>query len=79
MKTYMELTLLGRQIRKLRKDIGFSQESFANYIDMNRGYYGTVERGQANVTAMNLIRIAKGLGASPNDLFTPQTYQPAKK
>lgn len=62
-------------MRKLRKEKGFSQEGFANSIDMNRGYYGTVERGEANVTAINLLRIAKGLGVAPGDLFPPETYQ----
>lgn len=79
MKKHKDLILQGRQIRKLRKEKGFSQEDFANLIDMNRGYYGTVERGEANVTAINLLRIARGLGVSPNDLFPLETYQRQKQ
>jgi transcriptional regulator with XRE-family HTH domain len=75
MKKQKDLVLLGQQIRKLRKEKGYSQEGFANHIDMNRGYYGTIERGIANVTVTNLLRIARGLKASPNDLFPIQTYE----
>jgi transcriptional regulator with XRE-family HTH domain len=75
MKKQKDLVLLGQQIRKLRKEKGFSQEGFANHIDMNRGYYGTIERGEANVTATNILRIARGLKVSPNDLFPTETYK----
>jgi transcriptional regulator with XRE-family HTH domain len=74
MKKQKDLVLLGQQIRKLRKEKGFSQEDFANFINMNRGYYGTIERGEANITATNLLKIIKGLKVSPNDLFPTETY-----
>lgn len=64
-----DLILIGRQIRKLREKKGFSQEGFANHISMNRGYYGTIERGQANVTTTNLLKIIRGLNVLPNDIF----------
>ncbi len=62
---------LGIKIRQLRQQQGYSQESFANYIEMNRAYYGTIERGKANLTISNLLKIAKGLGVSMSDLFLP--------
>ncbi|WP_114835027.1 helix-turn-helix domain-containing protein [Aquicella lusitana] len=74
MKRDKNLILIGKQIRKLRNTRGFSQENFANFIDMNRGYYGTIERGEANVTALNLLKIIQGLEVKPNDLFPPETY-----
>jgi len=75
MNKHPELALIGLQIRKIRKEKGFSQEGFANFINMNRGYYGTIERGEANVTVINLIKILKGLGVNPNDLFLPELYR----
>ncbi|HAU0134653.1 TPA: helix-turn-helix transcriptional regulator [Legionella pneumophila] len=75
MKKQTQLTQIGEQIRLIRKQKGFSQENFANFIEMNRGYYGTVERGEANVTVLNLLKILKGLNATPNDLIPPQVYQ----
>jgi transcriptional regulator with XRE-family HTH domain len=74
-----ELNILGKNIRQLRKDRGFSQEGFANFINMNRGYYGTIERGEANVTATNLLKIMRGLKTSPNDLFPLMLYEIKEK
>jgi transcriptional regulator with XRE-family HTH domain len=69
MRKNSDLVSLGKQILSLREAKGFSQENFANSIDMNRGYYGTIERGAANPTALNLIRIAKGLKVSVGEIF----------
>jgi transcriptional regulator with XRE-family HTH domain len=68
------LVLLGKRIRMLRKARGFSQEYFANYININRSYYGTVEAGQSNLSVLNLIKIAAGLGVTLNDLLPPEFY-----
>lgn len=69
------LFAIGQQICKLRKEKGFSQESFANHIEMNRGYYGTIERGETNVTALNLLRIARGLQVPPGNLFPAEIHK----
>lgn len=68
-----ELRLLGRRIRELREQRGFSQEGFAEEIELDRAYYGGVERGERNVAALNLIRIARGLGVPVGELFLPPT------
>ena len=69
---------MGQTLRRVRSDRGYSQEDFANYINMNRGYYGTIERGEANVTTINLLRIVRGLEVTPNDLLPPETYAAPK-
>ncbi|MFT4059258.1 MAG: helix-turn-helix transcriptional regulator [Legionella sp.] len=74
MKKQNDLILIGEQIRKIRKEKGFSQEDFANFIEMNRGYYGTIERGEANITLLNVLKILKGLEVTPNELFPSSTY-----
>lgn len=63
------LVALGKQIRTLRKAKGFSQETFANEMEFGRSYFGGVERGDRNVSAINLIRIAKALDVEVGDLF----------
>lgn len=68
-----ELRLLGRRIRELREQRGFSQEAFAEEIELDRAYYGGVERGERNVAALNLIRIARGLEVPVGELFLPPT------
>lgn len=65
-----ELKLLGQNIRELRKQKGYSQESFANATGLGRSYYGGVERGERNIAALNLIRIARALDVNVGQLFT---------
>ena len=64
-----KLALLGQQIRHLRDEKGLSQEEFAGLADIDRAYYGGVERGERNVAALNLIKIANALGVEVGKLF----------
>jgi transcriptional regulator with XRE-family HTH domain len=68
------LIALGQQIRKVRKGRGFSQEDFAAEAGLDRSYYGGVERGERNIAALNLMRIAAALKVEVGDLF-PKTEQ----
>ena len=52
---------MGNRIREIRKNKGFSQENFAYEVGLDRTYMGRVERGERNIAAINLIRIAKVL------------------
>lgn len=63
------LIKLGQQIRNLRKLKGFSQEDFAAEVGLDRSYMGGVERGERNVAALNLIKIAKTLDVNVGELF----------
>lgn len=66
-----DLIKLGERIRELRKDQGFSQENFAYEVGLDRTYMGSVERGERNIAAINLIRIAKVLTVEIGELFPP--------
>lgn len=63
------LVKLGHQIRKLRKESGFSQEGFAAEVGLDRTYMGGIERGERNIAALNLVRIAKTLKVEVGELF----------
>jgi len=63
------LEVLGRNIRFLRHAQGFSQESFAPICGINRAYLGRIERGEQNISTLNLIKIARALGVSVGKLF----------
>ncbi len=65
------LPLLGLQIRRLRQEKNLSQEEFAELADIDRAYYGGVERGERNVSALNLIKIADALNVEIGELFPP--------
>jgi transcriptional regulator with XRE-family HTH domain len=66
-----KLALLGQQIRHLREEKNLSQEEFAGLADIDRAYYGGIERGERNVAALNIIKIANALGVEVGKLFPP--------
>ena len=55
------LKQVGSKIRALRSETGLSQEDFAKKVDLDRTYISDVERGERNVSILNLFKIAKGL------------------
>ena len=63
------LVALGKQIRSVRKSRGISQEDFAADAGLGRSYYGGVERGERNISALNLMRIAAALKVEDGNLF----------
>jgi transcriptional regulator with XRE-family HTH domain len=65
------LALVGQQIRRLREEKDLSQEEFAGLADIDRAYYGGIERGERNVAALNLIKIADALEMEVGRLFPP--------
>lgn len=60
---------LGTRIKKLRSNMGLSQEKFALQIGMDRTYFASVESGKRNISICNIKKIADGLGISLSELF----------
>lgn len=60
---------LGRAVRRLRKQAGYSQESFADKCKVHRTYMGAVERGEVNISLDNLEKIARALGLAVGELL----------
>lgn len=52
---------LGARIRDERKTQGFSQEGFAHVANLDRSYYGSIERGERNITFYTICEIADKL------------------
>ncbi|MEA5098143.1 MAG: helix-turn-helix transcriptional regulator [Burkholderiaceae bacterium] len=63
------LVSLGETIRALRQEQGVSQEALANTAGIDRSYMGGIERGEHNLTVMNLLKISEQLGVKPSGLF----------
>jgi transcriptional regulator with XRE-family HTH domain len=63
------LAAFGRAVRLARIEIGISQEELAARSGLHRTYVGSVERGQRNVSLINIARIARALGVPPAGLF----------
>ncbi len=63
------LRRFGSAVRVERKARGFSQESFADHVGLDRSYMGGVERGERNIALANIMRIVTGLGIAPSEFF----------
>jgi len=63
------LKQVGDRIRDLRIAANLSQEKLAFACDLDRTYIGSVERGERNISALNLKKIAKALNVKPADLL----------
>lgn len=59
------LIIIGNNIKKIRKKENLSQEELAFRSGLHRTYIGSVERGERNITILNLIKIAKSLNTDP--------------
>jgi transcriptional regulator with XRE-family HTH domain len=57
--------IVALNVRRYRKEAGISQQDFAYEIEMDRSYFGGVERGERNVSIDNIERIAGGLKIKP--------------
>jgi transcriptional regulator with XRE-family HTH domain len=62
----------GARMRQLRKAKGLSQEALAFNCGLDRSYLGAIERGEKNVSLINIHRIASALGVEVGNLFSSQ-------
>ncbi|HEX4607774.1 MAG TPA: helix-turn-helix transcriptional regulator [Urbifossiella sp.] len=69
--------LFGERVRRLRTELGLSQEEFAHRIKLDRSYYGSVERGERNISLENICLTAAGLGVPPFELLRFDTSEVA--
>ncbi len=59
----------GRRLRELRQAKGLSQEELAFRSGLHRTYISSTERGQRNVSLMNIEKLAQALNADIANLF----------
>lgn len=75
--------LVGDRIRQLRKKRGLSQEELGYKSDLHYTHIGSIERGEKNWSIDTLIKVARGLNISVNDLLTlpskPEDIKSLKK
>jgi len=70
-----ELRRFGEEIRKARKNLKLSQEDFAETCGLHRTYVGQIERGEKNISFVNILRVARALNIPPAVLFTSASQQ----
>lgn len=64
------LKSLGIVIREQRQGRDLSQEALADAAGIDRSHMGKIERGERNVTFLNLAKIARALGSKPSALLS---------
>jgi len=65
--------IVGANLRRLRKEAGFSQETFGQHLGWHRTFVGAVERGERNLTLRTIERLSQQLEVHPFDLLWNRT------
>ena len=63
------LKSFGEEIRRLRSQNNLSQEQLAEKTGFHRTYIGMVERGERNISLINIEKFAKGFEIEMQKLF----------
>lgn len=63
------LRKLGAAIRAARRERGLSQEALADASGVDRSHMGKIERGERNVSVLNVARVAEALDLSIANLM----------
>ncbi len=58
----------GERVRVHRQDRGWSQEVLAERTGLHWTYVGSVERGERNVSLLNIVRLAAALEVDAGEL-----------
>ncbi len=66
---------IGRAVRTMRVERGLSQEEVGLRSGLSRGFFGRVERGDANPTFETLLKVAGALEVQAADVVAlAETY-----
>ncbi len=63
--------LVGRNVRRIRLEVGLTQEAFAEKSGFSQQYLSSLERGRRNPTIVTLFELATALGVSHVALVAP--------
>ena len=63
------LKRIGKVVRDYRKGMNLSQEALADAAGINRTHMGRIERGERNLTLLNIVKVAAAVGRKPSELF----------
>ena len=69
MKGKKILQILGDNVKQIRQKQRLSQDDLAKKSGLHRTYIGGIERGERNVSLLNIERIAKALKVNISELL----------
>jgi transcriptional regulator with XRE-family HTH domain len=61
--------IFGKTIRKLRHKDGMTLAELAKVADIHPSYLADVERGERNLSLLNILKLAAALRVRPSKLF----------
>lgn len=64
-----QLKAFGLRVRTVREALDWSQEDLAEQADLHRTYISGLERGERNVSVLNILRLARALKTTPGELL----------
>jgi len=63
------LKAFGKKMYSLRIELKLSQEQVAERAQLDRTYVSSVERGQRNISLLNICKLAAALEVTPESLL----------
>jgi len=69
MRDETALLHFGKKVQTIRNGQQISQEKLAELSELDRTYISSVERGQRNISILNIIKIADALGVKASSLL----------
>ena len=69
MREEVALAHFGQKVQAIRNEQKISQEKLAELSELDRKYISSVERGQRNISILNIIKIADALGVKASSLL----------
>jgi transcriptional regulator with XRE-family HTH domain len=70
---------LGDRVKELRHQQGLSQEALALACKLDRTYIGGVERGERNISLVNIYKVAAALHMLPGELLPDLSAERGRK
>lgn len=69
----------GNKLREVRQEKSVSQEKLAELAGLHRTYVSSVERGERNISLLNIEKLATALGVSMAALMPGSGSKPSKR
>jgi len=66
-------------LRRLRRQVGWSQEELATRSGLHRTFVSSVERGERNISLDNIDRLALALNVDVQVLLEPEAHPEAQQ
>lgn len=71
--------VFGRRVRAARQKHGWSLEGLAERSGLHWTYVGSVERGERNLSLVNVVRLAQALEIDPGELTKGLKISPTRR